>query len=74
MPKISVLMGIYNCADTLPSTIGCILNQTVQDYEWILCEDGSSDNTYDVVQAYQRRFPDKIVLLKNEKIRDSMPR
>lgn len=66
-PKISVLMGIYNCADTLPEAIDCILNQTVQDFELILCEDGSSDNTYDVALDYQKRFPDKIVLLKNEK-------
>lgn len=67
MPKISVLMGIYNCAKTLPAAIDCILNQTVQDFELILCEDGSQDDTYAVAQAYQQRYPDKIVLLKNEK-------
>lgn len=66
-PKISVLMGIYNCADTLPEAIESILNQTVQDFELILCEDGSRDDTYAVALDYQRRYPDKIVLLKNEK-------
>ena len=65
-PLISVLMGIYNCADTLPVAIDSILNQTVQDFELILCEDGSSDDTYAVAADYQRRYPDKIVLLKNE--------
>lgn len=66
-PKISVLMGIYNCADTLPEAIDCVLNQTVQDFELILCEDGSSDNTWQVALDYQKRYPEKIVLLKNEK-------
>ena len=66
-PKISVLMGIYNCASTLPAAIECILNQTVQDFELIMCEDGSKDDTYRVAQEYQKKHPDKIVLLKNEK-------
>lgn len=66
-PRISVLMGIYNCADTLPEAIESILNQTVQDFELIMCEDGSGDDTYAVAQDYQKRYPDKIVLLKNEK-------
>lgn len=67
MPKISVLMGIYNCAETLPAAIESILDQTEQDFELILCEDGSRDDTYTVAQSYRERFPDKIVLLKNEK-------
>ena len=65
-PTISVIMGIYNCADTLAEAIECILNQTVQDFELILCEDGSEDDTYQVALDYQDRYPDKIVLLKNE--------
>ena len=66
-PKISVLMGIYNCADTLPDAIESILNQTEQDFELILCEDGSGDDTYAVAQCYQKKYPEKIILLKNEK-------
>lgn len=65
--KISVLMGIYNCAETLPAAIDCILAQTVTDWELILCDDGSKDDTYAVAQGYRQRYPDKIVLLKNEK-------
>ena len=67
VPKISVLMGIYNCAATLPAAIECILNQTVQDFELILCDDGSSDDTYQVAKGYCDRYPEKIVLLRNEK-------
>ena len=63
---ISVLMGIYNCADTLPAAIDSILTQTYTDWELILCDDGSADNTYAVAEYYRERYPDKIVLLKNE--------
>ena len=65
--KISVLMGIYNCAGTLPEAIESILNQTYQNWELILCDDGSKDNTYQVAQSYQTQYPEKIKLLKNEK-------
>lgn len=65
--KISVLMGIYNCAGTLPEAIDSILAQTYTDWELILCDDGSVDDTYAVAQRYRQRFPDKIILLKNER-------
>ena len=65
--KISVLMGIYNCAGTLADAIDSILAQTYTNWELILCDDGSSDDTYAVAQDYQSRFPEKIILLKNEK-------
>lgn len=64
--KISVLMGIYNCADTLAQAVASIQNQTYTDWELILCEDGSSDNTYEVAQA-QAAADSRIVLLRNEK-------
>lgn len=67
MPKISILMGIYNCADTLPEAIDCILAQTVTDWELILCDDGSKDDTYAVAEEYQKKHPDQIILVKNEK-------
>lgn len=65
--NISILMGIYNCAATLPEAIDSILSQTYTDWELILCDDGSADDTYAVAQAYQQRYPQKIVLLKNER-------
>ena len=67
MATVSVIMGIYNCAPTLSEAIDCIVAQTYEDWELILCDDGSKDDTYAVAKAYQECFPDKIVLLKNEK-------
>lgn len=60
-------MGIYNCAATLPEAIDSILGQTYMDWELILCDDGSKDDTYAVAEGYRQRYPDKIILLKNEK-------
>ncbi len=64
--KVSVLMGIYNCADTLAESIESVLNQTHKNIEFILCDDGSSDNTYEVAKSYADKDC-RIVLLKNEK-------
>lgn len=66
-PTISVIMGIYNCAETLPEAIESILNQTFSDWELIMCDDGSVDDTYNVAQKYTFAYKSKIVLLKNEK-------
>lgn len=65
-PKISVIMGIYNCADTLSEAIDCILVQTEVSWELILCDDGSKDETYRIAEQYRMQYPDKIILLKNE--------
>lgn len=67
MAKISILMGIYNCASTLPEAIDSILAQTVTDWELILCDDGSADDTAQVAESYVNAHPSKIILLKNER-------
>lgn len=59
-------MGIYNCADTLPQAIDSILAQTYTNWQLILCDDCSTDNTYDIAKSYQEKFPEKIVLIRNE--------
>ena len=66
-PEISILMGIYNCADTLDEAIESILNQTYTGWKMIMCDDASSDNTYEVANKYVEKYPDKFVLIKNEK-------
>lgn len=67
MARISVIMGIYNCASTLPEALESLLSQTYQDFKVIMCDDGSGDNTYEIAQSYVDRYPEKFILIKNEK-------
>lgn len=62
-------MGIYNCAPTLPEAIDSILAQTFTDWQLVMCDDGSTDDTYAVAKGYQEKYPQKIVLLRNEQNR-----
>lgn len=66
---VSVLMGIYNCEDTLSEAIDSIVAQTYTDWHLILCDDASTDGTYAIAEAYRERYPDKITVLKNEQHR-----
>lgn len=65
MPKVSVLMGIYNCADTLEEAVDCIINQTFTDWELIMCDDCSSDNTYEIALKIAEN-DSRITVLKND--------
>lgn len=65
-PKISVLMGIYNCADTLKQAVGSIQAQTYTDWQLILCDDGSTDDTYEVACNLAKNN-NQIIILKNER-------
>ena len=57
MPKISVIMGLYNCAETLNEALDSIVGQTESDWELILCDDGSKDDTYTLAKEYQSKDP-----------------
>ena len=54
-PRVSIAVGIYNCAATLGEAIDSILAQTYTDWELILCDDGSTDGTLKVAEAYAAR-------------------
>lgn len=66
-PQVSVIMGIYNCESTLKVALDSLLAQTFQDFEVIMCDDGSKDNTIQIAQQYVDNYPDKFILLKNDK-------
>lgn len=65
-PEVSVIMGIYDCADTLSEAIDSVFDQTFTNWELIMCDDGSSDETCNVAEKYRSIYPDKIILMKNE--------
>lgn len=55
MPKISVVIPAYNAGRFLPECLNSLLAQSLTDYEVIVCDDGSSDNTAQVVADYVER-------------------
>lgn len=63
--KVSIIMGIYNCEDTLAAALQSVIAQTYQHWQLILCDDGSKDGTFQIAQAYAERDPERIVLLQN---------
>ena len=65
MPRVSVIMATYNCDKTLKNAINSILAQTFTDWEMIICDDASTDNTFCILKEYQKTYPEKIILLKN---------
>lgn len=65
-PTVSVIMPTYNRADVLSGAIESILNQSFKDFEFIIIDDGSTDNTAEIIQKYAEKDP-RIVFLKNEK-------
>lgn len=63
-PKISVVMSCYNRAEYSKLAIESILNQTYKDFEFIIIDDCSTDNTADVIQEYADK-DERIVFIKN---------
>lgn len=54
-PKISVIIPTYNRADLLPGAVESVLNQTFADFELLIVDDGSTDNTKAVVGGLIKR-------------------
>lgn len=52
MPKISVIMPVYNSEKYLREAMDSILNQTFSDFEFIIIDDGSSDTSPEIVRSY----------------------
>lgn len=49
MPKLSIIVCTYNRETTLEKCINSILNQTFSDFELIIIDDGSTDNSYKIL-------------------------
>ena len=65
-PKVSMIMGVYNCQETVEESIESILHQTYENWELIICDDASTDGTYEKVLSYTKRHPERIRLIRNQ--------
>ncbi len=60
MPKVSVIVPSYNSGHFLKEALESALAQTFQDFEILVIDDGSTDQTKSIVEEYVKRYPDKI--------------
>ena len=65
-PKISIIIPVYNAANYLPETLDSIFKQTFTDYEIILIDDGSKDNSKKIIGKYINKHPNKITYIYQE--------
>lgn len=68
MPKISVVVPIYNVEKYISDCLDSILNQSNQDFEIICVNDGSKDLSGNIVEKYQARYRNKIVYIEQENL------
>lgn len=64
-PTFSIVVPAYRATSTIPTTIESVLNQTIEDFELLVVDDGSGDSTADVIAAYAER-DERIRLIRQE--------
>lgn len=64
-PRISIIMGVYNASATLREAVDSILNQSFEDWEFVICDDGSTDNSLDICNSYAQNYPGRFIILHN---------
>ena len=71
---ISIITATYNSAETINDTIKSVLCQTNKDFEYIIVDGGSTDETIDIVKSYESEFSGRLkwVSEKDKGIYDAM--
>ena len=68
MKKVSIIMPSYNDANSITETLDSVINQTYKNWELVIVNDGSTDNTEDVIHEYKEKndIDDKIKYIYQE--------
>lgn len=66
MPKVSIVVPIYNVEKYLNKCVDSLLNQTLQDIEIILVDDGSTDNSGSMAKNFAEKNPNKVKYYRKE--------
>lgn len=65
--KVTVIIPAYNAEKYLVETLESVVNQTLDDYEVIVVNDGSKDSTLDILRGYEEKYPNlKVIDKENE--------
>lgn len=64
--KISIVVPVYNCEKYVGDCIESVINQTNDNWELILVNDGSTDKSIEICNSYSYKYPDKIFTFHKE--------
>ncbi|MCQ2112375.1 MAG: glycosyltransferase [Bacteroidaceae bacterium] len=64
--KLSVIIGVYNNEETLQEALDSLYAQTYKDFEIIICDDGSTDGTWNII-SQNAELHENVVAIRNEK-------
>ncbi len=65
-PVVSVIMPVYNAGEFLVESIESILSQTYKNFELIIVDDGSTDNSWQLIKKYKAKYPNKLKIFHLE--------
>lgn len=64
--KVSIIVPVFNSENSLATCIDSLVNQTLADMEILFINDGSTDNSLQVLERYQKQHPDKIKIFSQK--------
>ena len=57
MKKVSVVVLVYNVAEYLNKCLDSLINQDYDDYEIVIINDGSTDDSLSIINEYKKKYP-----------------
>ena len=72
-PKISIIIPVYNTSKYLKKCLDSVINQTYKNYNVIIVNDGSTDNSLDIIKEYMKKSS-SIILINQKNMGLSMAR
>ena len=66
MKKVSVIVPFYNVEKYIDKCLNSLVNQTLEDIEIIIVNDGSKDNSENIAKKYASKYKNKIIYLEKE--------
>ena len=63
MPKVSIIVPVYNSSKTLVRCLSNLVHQTLQDIEIIIVNDCSTDNSLDIIMECEKQYSEKIIAI-----------
>lgn len=63
---ITIIVPVYNAGENIKHCVDSLLRQTLQNFEVLLINDGSTDNSLEIIRAYEQQYPEIFKVLTQE--------